>query len=225
MPKGTVLPDDRKYHKINGIFKRDRDNKNRFIHGEFSTDAFRFLAESEWIFQEKMDGTNMRVLGICGSDDVRIGGRSNNADLHQPVVDVIQAALETMPFSLTFTEEEFWQGATVMMVGEGIGGKIQSPMGANYGDMDFVLFDVLVGETWWLPQEQVETIAGLFGLRFAPIVGSGTIQEGIDLVTGGFKSAWGDFNAEGVIARPAVPLRDSYGDRIITKLKTVDFPQ
>jgi len=56
-----------------------------------------------------------------------------------------------------------------------------------------------------------------------PIVGKGTLQDGIDLVKKGFNSVWGDFLAEGIVARPAVELRTRRGDRVITKIKACDF--
>jgi len=39
----------------------------------------------------------------------------------------------------------------------------------------------------------------------------------------GLVSKWGDFEAEGIVARPAVELKTRAGERIITKLKTRDF--
>jgi len=56
-----------------------------------------------------------------------------------------------------------------------------------------------------------------------PIIGQGTLWELRTLVAGGFKSRWGDFAAEGVVARPKVELFARNGRRVITKLKTRDF--
>jgi hypothetical protein len=39
----------------------------------------------------------------------------------------------------------------------------------------------------------------------------------------GVKSWWGDFDAEGIVARPQVELFTRAGHRIITKLKCKDF--
>lgn len=39
----------------------------------------------------------------------------------------------------------------------------------------------------------------------------------------GFNSIWGDFIAEGIVARPAVELKTRNGHRIITKIKHKDF--
>lgn len=43
------------------------------------------------------------------------------------------------------------------------------------------------------------------------------------MVRKGFKSAWGDFTAEGLVGRPLVELKGRDGSRIITKLKYKDF--
>ena len=47
----------------------------------------------------------------------------------------------------------------------------------------------------------------------------------VDFVRHGFPSQWGDFTAEGVVARPKVELKTRNGARIITKLKHIDFPK
>jgi hypothetical protein len=39
----------------------------------------------------------------------------------------------------------------------------------------------------------------------------------------GFTSTWGDFQAEGIVARPAVEMKTRSGHRIITKVKCKDF--
>jgi len=39
----------------------------------------------------------------------------------------------------------------------------------------------------------------------------------------GFMSAWGEFKAEGIVARPSIELIARNGKRIITKIKHKDF--
>jgi hypothetical protein len=56
-----------------------------------------------------------------------------------------------------------------------------------------------------------------------PIIGSGTLFRAVELAAAGIKSTWGDFQAEGIVARPAVELMTRRGERVITKIKTVDF--
>jgi hypothetical protein len=51
----------------------------------------------------------------------------------------------------------------------------------------------------------------------------GTLYDMVTLVSGGIGSQWGDFKAEGLVARPTTELVNRYGERVITKLKTKDF--
>jgi hypothetical protein len=69
----------------------------------------------------------------------------------------------------------------------------------------------------------VENIATKLGVEIVPIVGEGTLWDAIDLVKVGMKSLWGDFESEGIVARPKVELQTRGGRRIITKIKTVDY--
>ena len=109
-----------------------------------------------------------------------------------------------------------------MLYGEGYGAGIQK-VGVNYRpDKDFVLFDVRVGR-WWLQRQDVEGIASMLGLDVVPVVGRSTLFDAIDIVREGIRSAWGDFQAEGVVARPAVELARRDGSRIIAKIKCRDF--
>ena len=61
------------------------------------------------------------------------------------------------------------------------------------------------------------------GLDIVPLVGRGTLHECIDRVRGGMQSTWGDFQAEGIVARPVTELCTRGGERIITKIKCRDF--
>mgnify|MGYP001604261791 FL=1 len=47
------------YHKINSLYKRDPRGKMLF--GDYSCPEFEYLQNNEWSFQEKIDGTNIRV--------------------------------------------------------------------------------------------------------------------------------------------------------------------
>jgi hypothetical protein len=85
-----------------------------------------------------------------------------------------------------------------------------------------VLFDIKIG-TWWLQRKDVEEIAKTFGIDVVPIIGEGTLTEAIELTRKGVKSQWGDFLAEGIVARPKTEMKTRRGDRVITKIKHVDF--
>lgn len=47
-----------RYHKINSIYKR-KDRK--MVEGEYSQKEFELLAHNQWVFSEKVAGTNIRI--------------------------------------------------------------------------------------------------------------------------------------------------------------------
>lgn len=205
------------YHKIQSVFKRDPDNKFKtFLMGQYTLPEFEYLAENQWTFTEKVDGTNIRVMFDNG--EVSFGGKTDRAQL--PVV--LFEVLGTM-FDKSHLKDIFTDGGPVCLYGEGYGDKIQK--GSKYRmDQSFVLFDVLIGDLW-LQREDVIDIGDRLGVAVVPVLGSGTLFDAVDMCRAGFPSAWGDFEAEGIVARPETELRARRGDRMITKIKCRDFPK
>jgi hypothetical protein len=73
------------YHKIQSVFKRDPETKNkRFLLGEYSLPEFEYLATLPWIGTEKVNGTNVRLFS-----DGRIAGKTDNASLHPSLISVL----------------------------------------------------------------------------------------------------------------------------------------
>jgi len=210
-----------KYHKILSLFKRDMEGDKRFIIAKWTTPELKYLKDNEWIFTEKVDGTNIRVM--WNGKDVIFGGRSDNAQIYIKLLYKLQELFmrnePRQKFAETFGEEEI----DVVLYGEGYGAKIQKG-GGNYNSdgVDFVLFDVAVNGLY-LERINVEDIATKFNLKVVPIIGTGTLDKAIEITKKGFKSQWGDFIAEGIVARPVAELRTRRGDRIITKVKYKDF--
>lgn len=66
-------------------------------------------------------------------------------------------------------------------------------------------------------------IARQLGILAAPVVGRGTLRDAVYRVRRGVKSTFGEFTAEGLIARPVVDLFSRAGGRVITKIKHKDF--
>lgn len=205
------------YHKIQTIFKRDPDTKHKtIIEGDYSLPEFEFLANNEWVFTEKVDGTNIRVMY---DGTVKFGGKSDNAQIPSKLVErLIERFPDAKQLSSTFP----FENPQVCLYGEGHGAKIQKGGGNYRSDQDFVLFDVKVGD-FWLQREDVEDVAKKLDLEVVPIIGSGTLHDCVSLVKNGITSTWGDFQAEGIVARPKTELCCRNGDRIITKLKCKDF--
>jgi hypothetical protein len=223
--------------------------KGKLIMNDWASPEFGYLAKNEWEFTEKVDGTNIRVHFHLkgdhhGGKDLKVdfGGRSDNAVIPNPLL----WALEGMFGDATAQAKvQPWMEehdlTCVTLYGEGYGPKIQS--GGNYrSDVSFVLFDVKIGD-FWLDRENVNDVASKLGIDSVPVLGRGTIYDAIDIVTiglgpslsgrttffgsnsvkHGLASRWGDFEAEGIVARPVVPLFNRKGERVITKIKAVDF--
>lgn len=78
-------------------------------------------------------------------------------------------------------------------------------------------------EELWLRREDVNDIADELKIESVPSFGEGTLHEMVEICRKGFASTWGEFEAEGLIARPRTELLDRLGERVITKLKCKDF--
>lgn len=215
-----------KYHKIQTVYKRDPETNNKtLLMGQYSLPEFEYLRNNKWIWTEKIDGTNIRVdyapfVDWVSSIDLalQIKGKTDNAQTPGFLVDAIRELV--FPKAKIF--KELFLENDVTLYGEGYGARIQKGGGNYRKDNGFVLFDIRIGD-WWLKREDVEEIGKKLDLEVAPIVGEGTLDEMVEFVRNGFNSRWGDFIAEGVVARPAVELQARNGDRIITKLKYKDF--
>lgn len=205
----------KEYHKIQTIFKRDL--KGKIMEGEYSIPEFEYLKNNEWVFTEKVDGTNIRIM--FDGNQLTFGGKTDNAQIPAFLVKYLQDKF--LPQIDKF-KEIFTESADICLYGEGYGAKIQKGGGNYRPDQSFALFDIKIGD-WWLKRVDIEEIAKKLQMEIVPIIGTGSLYYMIDKVKNGIKSIWGDFQAEGIVARPAVELKSRAGERIITKLKHKDF--
>ena len=206
------------YHKIQTVYKRNPETKFKtLLEGEFSLPEFEYLKDNPWIFTEKVDGTNIRVM--WNGEEITFGGKSDNAQIPAFLIKKLQDRFmrQSDNFITKFGDE-----GSVCLYGEGYGAKIQKGGGNYRQDQDFVLFDVKIGE-WWLQRKDVKDIADFLGLDVVPVIGEGSLRNMVEMCKEGFKSVWGDFTAEGIVARPTTELRTRNGHRIITKIKHKDF--
>ena len=172
------------------------------------------LTDVEWTWTEKIDGTNIRIMFDGAA--VKFGGKTDNAQIP---ADLIMRLIELFPV-LKFINVGFVD--PVCLYGEGFGAGIQKT-GKLYGlKKDFILFDVVIGETF-LYRQDVENIATKLGISIVPVLFRGGILEAAAQVKSGVKSFFGDFIAEGLVGRPKVELQTKFGKSIITKIKTRDF--
>lgn len=205
------------YHKIQTVYKRD--DKGHILVGEWTRPEFEYLKDLQWAGTEKVDGTNIRV-GWRRGEPLDIRGRTDKAQIPAPLLNQLHRLLSTELF------DELIDSAltdSMTLYGEGYGNKIQKVGHLYHSDeVDFVLFDVRVGDVW-LERETVSSTASLLGIKAVPCRFRGTLEQAIYTVRVGFDSAWGSFPAEGLVLRPVVELQDRLGKRIIVKIKTRDF--
>jgi len=210
----------KKYHKIQTIFKRDMTNRGKIIETEYSMPEFDYLKNNQWVFTEKVDGTNIRV--VWNGDKVIFGGKTDNAQIPVFLLYKLQELFEGTQNRQKLLKM-FGTEGSVCLYGEGYGNKIQKA-GNDYikDGVSFVLFDVLI-TNYWLERENLEDIAKFFNIEIVPIIGEGTLTEAVEMTKNGFKSVWGEFNAEGIVLKPKTELFTRKGERIITKIKYRDF--
>lgn len=205
------------YQKIPGPFRRHADgpDRNKIIEGDWVSPELQFLAGTDWVWTEKVDGTNIRV--IWDGHRLAYGGRTDNAQIPAKLIGALDAL-----FSEELFEQQFGPQAAVLY-GEGYGAGIQKG-GVYRPDMSFVLFDVRVA-TWWLRREDVENVANGMGLHVVPVRLVGSIPEAIHAVRTGLTSSWNlDVPAEGLVGVTPLGLLDRSGHRLIVKVKAKDFP-
>lgn len=221
----TQLIEYPKYHKIPTAWSRDPDtNFKTLLGGIWASHELAWLHDKDWVWTEKVDGTNVRVCWDSETQNLSFYGRTDRAEMPLHLERYLEA---------TFTREKMrnaFPDARVCLYGEGYGAKIQK--GGKYlgKEVGFVLFDVLMlPAAIWLTRESVADIGHKLmpdvERPVVPEIGRGSLLNAIDTVRGRYlKSSWGDFVAEGLVMRPALELKTRMGERIIAKIKGKDFP-
>lgn len=216
------------YQKIQTLFKRDE--RNIIIPDQFTYPEFEVLKDLKWECTEKIDGTNIRIeLESSGNPEdgiiMSFKGRTDKAVIPEHLLTKLNWLFdrERLMEVLNITDET--QNCNITLYGEGYGAKIQK--GGNYisNDVNFILFDVKIGK-WWLDRESIKDIANKLGINVVPLMGYMTIPEAIEYVKKGFKSTIAenkDYDAEGLVLKTPCGLLKRDGERLITKIKTVDF--
>lgn len=213
----------RKYEKIETIFARDIEGTKKLIPNMFRDSTVEYLARNDWIWTEKVDGTNIRVF--WDGHQISFAGRTDSAVIPTPLYDrlseiFLNDVAEEL-FEQTFGEKE------VIIFGEGYGNKIQK-VGNKYikDSVDFIIFDVLIGDNY---QERkfVKQTAQIFGLKAVPVIGIGNLYEAVEFMKMHPMSVISEeeIEMEGLVCRPVMELRNRCGERIIVKIKWNDMKE
>lgn len=212
------------YPKIETVFQRDISGTKKMIEGQYRDETVEYLAGLEWIATEKIDGTNVRVC--WDGHTVEFKGRTDSAQLPAALFAKLNQLFGGEENAQLF--EQAWGETPVMLCGEGYGAKIQGCGGRYMPDgVSFRLFDVFIpSQNLWLRRAGVEGVAQTFGVACAPVVATGMLLELVAYVKCRPCSqiaADSSLPMEGVVARPAVELKNRRGGRVIVKIKARDF--
>lgn len=223
------------YYKIHSLWKRNgwyfdqgkkqskdyQEGKQSFIEGDFAESEFSCI--KNWRVTEKIDGTNIRIeynKDKEGNEKFTIKGRTENAQIPPHLLNYLQ---ET--FTIEKIRGQFPDAQCVRLFGEGIGPKIQEPMGSMYSDVpSFVLFDVLVGG-WVLHYSDVKGISESLGIDCTPDLGIMTHEEIIEYVKSQPMSKFSKYPQvmEGIVATPEPVMMYRKGGPIKMKLKCKEY--
>src|SRR3990167_1061712 len=150
------------YHKIETLY--ERDDKTHRLKPELILKKPVYGIIKTWHFTEKIDGTNIRLIwepaihseGPCRAELFRIGGKTDNAQIHADLI----ANIERM--ELRELMRDVFPDTDVILYGEGYGAGIQR--GGDLSDTKkFILFYVLVDGKWWLSWRNTCDVAAKLG--------------------------------------------------------------
>lgn len=207
------------YPKILTAFVRDKNfnfaqNDATQIMGGFQWCKSEFDEIKTFEVTQKIDGTNTRVV-LKNGKVYFLGKTERSTFLPEHILK-----LETI-FSAEKLIEVFG-GKDVTLYGELYGGNIQVGSTVNQ-ELDFILFDVKIGDSWLL-YKNIEEIALKINIKVVPFLGLLTIDEIIDIAKNGYQSEIDTIpSPEGIVAKSTGGLRFGDGGRVMFKLKRKDF--
>ena len=110
----------KEYHKIQTAYKRDPKTKHKTLRvNDYTLPEFEFLQNIQWVFTEKVEGTNIRVL--FQKDSISFGGKTDNGQIPVHLLNALNAIFlpQSERMATIFTD------GSACLYGEGYGPKIQ----------------------------------------------------------------------------------------------------
>jgi len=176
------------------------------------------LAFKECYAMEKVHGTSAHVSYRDGKVNYFAGG--------------VKHALFLQCFKLAELEEALVQlgHKEITVFGEAYGGSCQAMSGVYGKALQFIAFDVRIGETW-LDVPTANRVADKLGLEFVPWERVPATAEALDAErdrpsrVAKRRGILEDKVAEGIVARPIFEVTRSNGARVMAKHKTTNFQE
>lgn len=213
----------KEYHKITTFYERAGTPYK--VKPQLVIAKPEFRAIQEWIVEEKVDGTNTRI--ILNGYGVEFAGRTSRAQFSSAIKEFFQETITPKLQKLPISNP-------MVIFGETVGPKINgNPYGLD--TFQFYGFDVWLdrhtdagpdpGWGYWLDRSEVFELFLATGIQRAPYLCD---MQGRDAKTVLFEARSRlpgnktDY-FEGLIARPQVELFNQRGRRVIWKLKRRDF--
>lgn len=209
------------YPKIDTVFVRNKDDLKHVHLDQIRRPEFELIPN--WIFTEKIDGTNIRIV-IQPNGTILFGGRTNNSQIPPNLLSYL-----VQTFTLdTLRKGLHEQDVPIVLFGEGYGPDVQGGGDYRNNHPSFRLFDINIGGLWLAP-DQLSDIATDMGIPEAPTLAIGSISTAFGLLS--HRSVVADRDGgkgrqvEGVVARTQYGLLNRLGQRIMWKLKFSDIPE
>jgi len=210
---------NKEYHKIETIYKFDQETKS-FIPNTFYNPSVELLQNNQWVFTEKIDGTNFRIF--WNGHTLSYAGRTDNAVFSKDQIAFIEANLVNEAMTNSF--ETMFREKEVIVYGELYGNKIQKNghLYVNDNGLAFKVFDVY-NDNQFMPYKHMIHLCKELGYDVVPLVLTGTIAEGIAFVKNNSLSTFSKATLEGLVGKPLGDFLDHTGKRIVVKIKNRDI--
>ena len=219
----------KKYPKIRSLFKRD--NQFKFTEQYTSASLQEFSEKNfKWSCYEKIDGMNMRVYCNYERNEFKYFGRTDSADIPEHLKPELEKIVESVKKNKEAVKQAL-QASIFVLFGEGFGHKIQKG-GLYLGDKTachaFDSYAYIVTKEnqykgFWLDSKKLDELLKILQVEKVPSFGQMTVHSAVEMVKNGFSSKYGTAKAEGLILKTDFPVFDSFGERLIFKVKSKDF--
>ena len=195
-----------------------------------------FFIPKEWTLTEKINGRNLRA-SLFDNGEVEIEGRHDDSEIPSELYHLMEHWFtpEKMQKCFWMDPEKIPRTATVY--GEGYGAGMVPGSGIYRNNASFRMFDCLV-ETWWLDRANIEDVAKKLNIKVVPIIGQiSTFPKSASDLKNLFQP-FGSYVAkqetsfdeddryyqpEGIVAKTDPIIFNKKGERIMWKLKLLDF--